>query len=197
MSIDPLDLSRFLSLVLRHRPDTIGLSLGTEGWVRIDELIEKSKGTRDFTREDLMHVVETSDKKRFSISADGLHIRAAQGHSIRVDLGLSPQEPPAVLYHGTATRYLNSIRREGLKSGRREHVHLSTARPAALRIGERHGSPVILTVDAHRMYGNGFKFYQADNGVWLTDRVPPEFLGESSRHSEAGGDLARQGPQRG
>ena len=124
MSVDPVQFSKFLSFVLRHKPDAIGLALDSQGWVGIDELIKKGNaaGTQ-FTREDLLHVVKTSDKKRFSISADGLRIRAAQGHSVSVDLGLSPQEPPPVLYHGTAIRFIDSILREGLKPQGREQVH--------------------------------------------------------------------------
>jgi putative RNA 2'-phosphotransferase len=110
MSRDPVELSKLLSFVLRHRPDTIGLALDPQGWVSIDELVEKGNaaGTR-FSRDNLLQIVETSDKKRFSVSADGLRIRAAQGHSVSVELGLSPREPPPLLYHGTATRFVDSI----------------------------------------------------------------------------------------
>ena len=172
-----VQLSKFLSLVLRHQPDTIGLALDAQGWAVIDELMAKSDvaGTR-FTREDLLHVVESSDKKRFSVSDDGQQIRAAQGHSVEVELGLSPQEPPAVLYHGTATRFVDAILAEGLKPQSRQQVHLSADEATAQLVGQRHGKPVVLTVDAFRMHAAGFKFYRADNGVWLTDLVPPEFL---------------------
>ena len=177
MSIDPVQLSKFLSFVLRHEPDAIGLTLDPQGWAGIDELIERGNaaGTR-FDREDLQRVVQTSDKKRFSVSPDGLRIRAAQGHSVSVELGLSPQAPPAVLYHGTATRFVEAIRSEGLKPQGRRHVHLSINQATAQRVGQRHGKPAVLTVDALRMHAKGFKFYLADNGVWLTDQVPPEFL---------------------
>lgn len=177
MSADPVQLSKFLSFVLRHKPDAISLTLDSQGWVSIDELIEKGNaaGTQ-FGREDLLHVVATSDKKRFSVSADGLRIRAAQGHSVTVALGLSPQEPPPVLYHGTATRFVDSILSEGLKPQDRQHVHLSIDEATARRVGQRHGKPVILKIEALRMHAKGFKFFLADNGVWLTDQVPPEFL---------------------
>src|SRR5205085_6970174 len=122
-----------------------------------------------FGREDLLHVVATSDKKRFSLSNDGQRIRAAQGHSVTVELGLSPQEPPPVLYHGTATRFVDSILSEGLKPQNRQQVHLSIDETTARRVGQRHGKPVILKIEARRMYAEGFKFFLADNGVWLTD----------------------------
>ncbi len=177
MSIDPIKLSKFLSLVLRHRPDQIGLTLYPQGWANIEQLIEKANaaGTR-FDREDLLGVVETSDKKRFSVSSDGLNIRAAQGHSVSVELGLLPQEPPKVLYHGTATRFVESILSEGLTSQDRQHVHLSIDEVTAQRVGQRHGKLYIFRIDTVAMHANGYKFYRADNGVWLTDQVPPRFL---------------------
>jgi putative RNA 2'-phosphotransferase len=177
MSADPVQLSKFLSFVLRHKPDAIGLTLDPQGWASINELIEmgNAAGTQ-FDRNDLRQIVETSDKKRFTLSADGLRIRAAQGHSVAVELGLSPQEPPSVLYHGTATRFVDSILSEGLKPQDRQHVHLSIDEATARRVGQRHGKPVIFKIEALRMHAKGFKFSLADNGVWLTDQVPPEFL---------------------
>jgi putative RNA 2'-phosphotransferase len=177
MPADPVQLSKFLSFVLRHKPDAIGLVLDAEGWAGIDDLIAKAdaSGTR-FGRDELLDVVATSDKKRFSLSPDGLRIRAAQGHSVSVELGLVPREPPPVLYHGTATRFVEAILAEGLKSRSRQQVHLSLDEVTAHRVGQRHGKPVILKVDAARMHMQGFKFYVADNGVWLIDEVPPEFL---------------------
>lgn len=160
MPFDPLQLSKFLSYVLRHKPDSIGLTLDSQGWASIDELIARGNaaGTR-FDRDDLLHVVETSDKKRFSVSDDGLRIRAAQGHSVTVELGLTPREPPPVLYHGTATRFVESILSEGLKPQTRQQVHLSLDEATAHRVGQRHGKPIIFTIDARRMRGQGFKFY--------------------------------------
>lgn len=177
MGSHSVQLSKFLSLILRHKPDTIGLALDVQGWAAIDELITKSDaaGMR-FTREELLQVVQSSDKNRFSVSDDGQRIRAAQGHSVEVELGLSPQEPPAVLYHGTATRFVDAILAEGLKPQSRQQVHLSADEATAHLVGQRHGKPVVLTVDALRMHAAGFKFYRADNGVWLTDQVPREFL---------------------
>lgn len=177
MSVDRVQLSKFLSFVLRHKPDAIGLAMDPQGWANIDELVEKAKAAgTEFRREDLLQVVETSDKKRFSVSADGLRIRAAQGHSVTVELGLSPREPPSVLYHGTATRFVDSILSEGLKPQTRQQVHLSVDEATAWRVGQRHGKAVVLKVEALRMHARGFKFFLADNGVWLTDHVPPEYL---------------------
>ena len=177
MDLSNLQLSKFLSYVLRHKPDSIGITLDSQGWVSVDDLIAKSQvaGTR-FTREELLHVVETSDKKRFSLSDDGLMIRAAQGHSVAVDLGLTPREPPDVLYHGTATRFVSSILKEGLKPQSRQQVHLSVDEATAHRVGQRHGKPAVFKVDAASMQRRGFKFFLSDNGVWLIDQVPPDFL---------------------
>jgi putative RNA 2'-phosphotransferase len=177
MSSGDVQLSKFLSFVLRHKPDSVGLALDPQGWVAIDELIAKADaaGTH-FSRDDLRHVVETNDKKRFSISADELRIRAAQGHSVSVELGLSPEPPPPVLYHGTATRFLDAILAHGLKPQSRQHVHLSPDEETARRVGQRHGRPVILQVDTRAMHAAGMRFYVADNGVWLTEHVPTKFL---------------------
>jgi putative RNA 2'-phosphotransferase len=181
MSINWTQLSKFLSLILRHKPDAIGLELDSQGWANIEQLIDKANvaGTK-FDRAELLHVVETSDKKRFSVSADGLRIRAAQGHSVSVELGLSPKEPPPVLYHGTATRFVEAILEQGLRPQARQQVHLSLDEETARRVGERHGKPHIFKIDALAMHASGLRFYLADNGVWLTDRVPPEFLLASS-----------------
>jgi putative RNA 2'-phosphotransferase len=186
MPADPIQLSKFLSFVLRHQPDSIGIALDSQGWVNIDVLVEKGNAMQThFSREDLLRVVETSDKKRFSISTDGLRIRAAQGHSVPVDLGLVPRQPPPVLYHGTATQFIDSILREGLKPQARQQVHLSADETTARRVGQRHGKAAILNVEAFRMHASGFKFYLSDNSVWLTDQVPPEFLTMSSSDADS------------
>lgn len=170
--------SKFLSLVLRHDPGRIGISLDRQGWVAIDELLRAiRKAGHRLDRAALTEIVETNDKRRFSISADGRRIRAAQGHSIEVDLGLEPRQPPELLYHGTASASLDAIFAEGLKPGRRRQVHLSADPVTAEAVGRRHGKPVVLTVAAGRMHGEGHVFVQADNGVWLTDAVPREHLG--------------------
>jgi putative RNA 2'-phosphotransferase len=171
------ETSRFLSYVLRHAPDTIGLELDAQGWAFVDDLLAKSAAAgRTIDRAMLLTVVETSDKKRFTLSADGRRIRAAQGHSIAVDLGLEPATPPAVLFHGTADRNVESIRAEGLKPGERRKVHLSLDEATARAVGRRHGRPVVLRVDAARMHADGLPFWRADNGVWLTDAVSPPYL---------------------
>lgn len=186
MPPDTVQLSKFLSFVLRHQPDAIGLTLDAQGWASIDELLAKSDAAETrFSREDLLQIVETSDKKRFSLSEDGLHIRAAQGHSVTVALGLSPQEPPSILHHGTAAQFVDSILSEGLKPQARQQVHLSADEATAYHVGQRHGKPVILKVEAFRMHTKGFKFFLADNGVWLTDQVPPEFLHITALNQES------------
>jgi putative RNA 2'-phosphotransferase len=168
--------SKFLSLVLRHEPEKIGLQLDKQGWVVIDELLQKAGPHLPLTNELLHQIVSTSDKKRFAISEDGLRIRAHQGHSVEVELGLQPQTPPGVLYHGTASRFLDSIRQQGLLRGERHHVHLSANIDTALTVGKRHGQAVILTVKAAQMQRAGHVFYCSENSVWLTDHVPVEFL---------------------
>ena len=170
--------SKYLSLILRHAPEQIGLKLDANGWVPIDELLHKMKQAgRRMGREQLFDLVASNDKQRFTISEDGLRIRAAQGHSIEIDLGLAPVEPPEFLYHGTASRNLDAIFAEGLNPGRRRQVHLSPDPETATRVGRRHGKPVVLRVDAGRMHADGCAFFCSDNGVWLTDTVPAEYLG--------------------
>lgn len=169
--------SKFLSLVLRHKPEEIGLHLDKNGWARVDELLRQLKrANRNLSHDALVHLVESSDKKRFTLSEDGSRIRAAQGHSIDVDLGLEGRCPPEELYHGTASSNLDAIIRDGLNPGRRQQVHLSTNPEIAERVGRRHGKPVVLRVEAKRMFENGFEFFCADNGVWLTDKVPAVYL---------------------
>lgn len=171
--------SKYLSLLLRHDPGLIGLTLDAQGWAAVDELIELSqkKGKR-FTRELLEEIVATDNKERYAFSPDGSKIRANQGHSIDIDLGLTPQTPPDILYHGTAGRFIASIMREGLKPGSRQHVHLSRDRQTALSVGQRHGKPVILIIDTAQMSADGFQFYLSENGVWLTEHVPPIYLSQ-------------------
>jgi putative RNA 2'-phosphotransferase len=170
-------VSKFLSLVLRHNPQRIGLELDPQGWADIDALIERAGAHgMALTRETILDVVATSDKQRFALDESGRRIRANQGHSVEVDLGLKPSEPPEVLFHGTAEDNLAAIRAEGLKPGRRQHVHLSADAATATAVGGRHGRPVILRVAAGRMPSAGFEFFVADNGVWLTAAVPPEFI---------------------
>jgi putative RNA 2'-phosphotransferase len=177
-------LSKFLSFVLRHDPASIGLNIDAQGWALIDELVAKGHAAgKQFGREELLQVVASSEKARFTLSADGVRVRAAQGHSFVVDLGLLGREPPPVLFHGTATRFLESIFAQGLTPKARQQVHLSMDEATAQRVGQRHGKPVVLVVDAARMHQRGFSFYLAENGVWLTAHVPAEFLSPTSSSS--------------
>jgi putative RNA 2'-phosphotransferase len=169
--------SKFLSRVLRHDPAAIGIVLDEGGWVDVEELIAAStRAGRRFSRAELDHVVANNNRKRFAYSDDGLRIRASQGHSVEVDLGLASAEPPPVLYHGTATATLPLVLREGLKPMSRQDVHLSADVETALRVGSRHGRPVVLVVDAAALAAAGHIFRLSANGVWLTDRVPPAHL---------------------
>jgi putative RNA 2'-phosphotransferase len=165
--------------VLRHAPESIGLTLDETGWVAVDELLARAAAAaRPIERATLEAIVATSDKQRFTLSEDRSRIRAAQGHSVTVALGLEPAVPPETLYHGTATRFLGPIRAEGLRPGSRQQVHLSGDQATATAVGQRHGKPAILRVASGEMQRQGYVFYRADNGVWLTDHVPPEFLQE-------------------
>ena len=168
---------KFMSYVLRHQPDAIGLSVDEHGWASIDELIQlaNAKGKK-FTREILYEVVERNNKKRFVLSDDGSRIRAAQGHSIDIDLQLDEQKPPEILYHGTAKTSVKSINHSGLSSRSRNHVHLSLDEQTAKKVGSRHGNPVILVIKANEMWQAGYKFYLSENGVWLTEAVPAQFI---------------------
>ena len=172
------EISKFLSYVLRHKPQAIGLQLDSEGWADIAALIAgAAKDGRTLDLPMIQAVVSGNDKKRFSLSADGQRIRAVQGHSTgSVSIQHIEKEPPAVLYHGTATRFLQSIQQKGLIPGSRHHVHLSQDIGTAVAVGQRYGEPVVLKVESLRMHQQGIKFFQAENGVWLTDHVPSDFL---------------------
>lgn len=178
--MDPhlVKLSKFLSLVLRHRPEVIGMELDTEGWLDIESLIANAnaRGTK-ITLVELHEVLATNDKQRFSLSEDGLRVRANQGHSVReVDLKLTPVEPLDKLFHGTVEPFLASIQAQGLLKRSRNHVHLSADEATARKVGQRRGKPVILTIEAGRMHAAGHQFYLSSNGVWLTDSVPAQFI---------------------
>ncbi|WP_375418964.1 RNA 2'-phosphotransferase [uncultured Hymenobacter sp.] len=172
-------LSKFLSLHLRHQPAALGLTLQEGGWVEVAELLTAcaAHGT-PFSREQLATLVAGSDKQRFAFDESGQRIRAQQGHSVAVDLQLTPAAPPAVLYHGTAPAARPAIRREGLLKMKRHHVHLSADEATAHRVGARRGRPVLLAVAAGALHAAGGVFYQAGNGVWLIEHVPPEYLRE-------------------
>ena len=177
MARDLVRVSKFLSKHLRHDPAGLGLELEAGGWVEVDELLAACarKGTV-ISRAQLEELVRGSDKQRFAFDETRRKIRANQGHSVEVDLQLTPQAPPPVLYHGTAEAILPTILREGLRRMSRHHVHLSPDPVTAHKVGGRHGRPVVLEVDAAAMHAAGAAFYCSDNGVWLVDEVAPEFL---------------------
>lgn len=169
--------SKFLSRILRHAPHEVGLILDAQGWVFVDDLLRALKRAgRPKSRADLIGIVIADDKQRFTLSADGRRLRAAQGHSVPVDLGLTLIAPPEILYHGTSRHSLDAIFATGLRPGRRRQVHLSPDRETAERVGRRHGKPVVLRVAAAHMHRDGHAFYLSDNAVWLTDQVPAVYL---------------------
>lgn len=177
-------ISKYLSKHLRHTPDRLGLTLAPGGWVSVDELLSACAAHQfPFTRAELEEVVANNDKQRFSFDATKARIRANQGHSVAVDLQLEPQTPPGVLYHGTGARSIPQILQTGLLKMSRHHVHLSRDLETAWKVGTRHGRPVILTVDAMAMQDAGFTFYRSDNGVWLVEQVPPQYLQPLSSRS--------------
>ena len=171
-------VSKFLSLVLRHRPETIDLKLDAQGWAEIDQLLDcMQRSNQEIDRPTLEMVVAENDKQRFTISADGKRIRANQGHSLKsVELKLHPLEPPDELYHGTVSQFIESIRDHGLKKQNRHHVHLSSDQETARRVALRRGRPVILRVKSKAMYADGLAFFLSANGVWLTESVPTKYL---------------------
>ncbi|MBH8566976.1 RNA 2'-phosphotransferase [Nostoc sp. CENA67] len=170
-------ISKFLSKHLRHQPHSIGIQLAPGGWVAVDELLVACANNNfPISHEELQEVVATSDKKRFSFDPTGTLIRANQGHSVEVDLQLQPMVPPDMLYHGTGSTAVESILQTGLRKMLRHHVHLSKDIATAQIVGARHGKPVVFAVDAGAMHQAGYSFYCSDNGVWLVEFVPPEYL---------------------
>lgn len=182
MSKSEINISKFLSLVLRHKPETIGIQLDPNGWVEVNELIEKANNYGiKFDREALNHIVATNSKKRFAFNDTFDKIRASQGHSIEIELGYISQKPPEFLFHGTAEKYVQSILDTGLEKRNRQHVHLSIDLETANKVGQRHGKPFIFKVLAEQMYNDNFQFYISDNGVWLTDNVPAKYLKQNDK----------------
>lgn len=170
-------LSVFISLVLRHKPEAACITLDEHGWANVDELIEGiNKSGHQITMEILEEIVRSDEKSRYSFNQDRTLIRANQGHSVKVDVGLKEQEPPSILYHGTAKRFLESIFKDGLQPMSRLYVHLSKNHETAVKVGKRHGEPAVLQVDAGKMHCDGYKFYLSENGVWLTKDVPADYL---------------------
>ena len=170
-------IGKFISLILRHEPQKIGLTLDDAGWANVNELLSglKSKN-HEISFDQLKQLVASNDKQRYSFNEDQTRIRANQGHSLNLDLQLEAQEPPEMLYHGTATRFLDSINEKGLIKGSRHHVHLSSNESTAQQVGSRHGKPVVLKIASGEMYKDGYVFYCSENLVWLTDKVPTEFI---------------------
>ena len=171
-------ISKFLSLILRHQPEKIKLDLDKNGWASVEELITKSKNNGiSFTKDILEQVVNDNDKQRFSFNEDHSKIRANQGHSLKNVVVLTETStPPPFLYHGTVAKFMASIKETGLQKMSRQHVHLSLDKETAIKVGSRRGKPIILSVRSGDMFKNGYKFYLSENGVWLTDHVPPEFI---------------------
>lgn len=169
-------LSKYLSLILRHHPEVVGIRLDEHGWANVDELINGISRNKNFNREMLEEIVRTDKKQRYSFNEEGTKIRANQGHSIQVDLELRPIEPPDVLWHGTAKKYAASIEKDGLKPGNRMYVHISPDIETAVTVGQRHGNPIVYKVKSGQMYRDGFCFYRSANGVWLTLSVPVGYL---------------------
>jgi putative RNA 2'-phosphotransferase len=171
-------ISKFLSLVLRHSPETIGIQLDTNGWVSVEELLRKFPKDKHLSFEILETVVETNDKQRFAFNEDKTLIRANQGHSIEIDLALEVKSPPTFLYHGTAEKNISAILQNGIQKMTRQHVHLSQEKETAIKVGSRHGKPIVLTIMADQMQSDGILFYQSANGVWLTDFVASKYISE-------------------
>lgn len=170
-------LSVFISLVLRHKPDAAHITLDEHGWANVDELLAGINDTgRKIDMEILEELVRTDNKQRYSFNEDKTRIRANQGHSIPVDVELEEKKPPHFLYHGTADRFLKSIMAEGLKPINRLYVHLSKDEETAVKVGKRHGNPVVLKISAEEMYHDGTKFYLSQNGVWLTKYIEKKYI---------------------
>lgn len=172
------DTSKFLSLLLRHKPQLVGLELDEHGWADVDDLIRRVSRRRPLDRAKLEQIVATDDKQRYSFSADGKLIRANQGHSIAVDVELAELEPPPILYHGTGEKFCPSITAQGLLKMSRLYVHMSSDVETARKVGRRHGVPKIFSVASGKMFADGFKFFRSVNGVWLTEHVPAKYLEE-------------------
>lgn len=177
MDRDFVRISKFLSLVLRHRPESIGLSLDGYGWADVDDLVRAAAAAGvAIDSETLESIVHESEKKRFTLSDDGKRIKANYGHSIDIDLGLEQREPPELLFHGTATDQVEAIKQEGIGRRGRRYVHLSADDATALEVGRRHGDPVVLKVQARLMHEHGFEFYLSESDIWLTRSVPPFYV---------------------
>ena len=170
------ETSKYLSLILRHQPEVIGITLDEHGWANVNELIDGIKKTRPMTMEILEQIVEKDDKQRYSFNQDKTLIRANQGHSVEVDVELQEIQPPKYLYHGTGEKYVSSIEMQGLIAKSRLYVHLSLDIETAVKVGKRHGTPVVYRINSQAMFADGYKFYKSLNGVCLTKFVPAKYL---------------------
>ena len=173
--------SKFISLILRHKPEVIGIALDEHGWADVDELIRGVSRTHNLDRALLEEIVRTDEKGRYSFNENGTKIRANQGHSIAVDVQLKEEVPPEILWHGSAEKYESSIDLEGLKPQTRLYVHLSSDEETAKKVGSRHGKPVIYQVKSGQMYRDGYVFYLSENHIWLTKQVPASYLEKQGR----------------
>lgn len=171
-----INTGKFIALILRHKPEVIGIHLDEHGWANVDELIAGIAKTQEFNLEMLEEIVRTDNKQRYSFNDDKTKIRANQGHSIPVDVELEQKTPPDVLWHGTGEKYVSSIEAEGLIPKTRLYVHLSSDPDTAIKVGSRHGKPVVYEVAAKKMQTDGYTFFQSVNGVWLTKQVPMKYL---------------------
>ena len=179
-----IHLSKFLSLVLRHKPETIGIELDKKGYADVEDLIVKANSHEiKIDRETLNFIVKNNSKKRFSYNETGDRIRASQGHSVNTDLGYTSQKPPEILFHGTSEKSIDAVLKVGLSKQNRQHVHLSTVVETAIKVGQRHGKPVVLEVLAEQMFLDNFEFFISDNGVWLTESVPLKYLSQIKDNS--------------
>ena len=170
------DVSKYIALILRHKPETKGISLDEHGWANVDELIKGISKAYPLNMEDLVEIVRTDEKQRYSFNEDKTLIRANQGHSIPVDVELEEMVPPEFLYHGTGEKYRASIDAQGLIPKSRLYVHLSADYDTAIKVGKRHGKPLVYKVDSAKMNADGYTFYKSINGVWLTKNVPIKYL---------------------
>lgn len=170
------ETSKYISLILRHKPDVIGITLDEHGWANVDELIAGVSKTHPINMDILEQIVAEDEKQRYSFNEDKTLIRANQGHSIPVDVELEEKEPPEILFHGTGEKYVDSINKSGLIPKSRLYVHLSSNEEIAYKVGTRHGKPVIYKVKSKEMYQDGYKFFCSVNGVWLTKAVPVRYI---------------------
>ena len=172
-------LSRFIALILRHKPEAVGITLDEQGWASVSELLSGINASgNEIDMQMLEEIVAEDEKQRYSFNADKTKIHANQGHSVNVDVELKKAEPPEILFHGTGEKFVSSIKSEGLKPKSRLYVHLSKDRETAVKVGSRHGKPVVFEVNSGEMSRNGFEFFLSENGVWLTKIVPAEYLRE-------------------